>query len=208
VTPLAHFTAVWDRCAQLSALHGYLSKNVSGVLQPDELLRAEWVARLSALDLYIHELVAQLMLETFAGRCSKSPAYLKFQISTETVDRIRAAASPADAAAAFELDVRYQLSYLTFQDPEKIADAVRLCSTVELWNEVALKLGATPSTKVTKAKDLKKDLSLLVNRRNQIAHEGDLQPAIPREPWPICKNDLDFVEKKIESLVKAIDLVV
>jgi hypothetical protein len=208
VTPLAHFKAVWDRCAQLSSLHGYLAKNTSGVLQPDELLRAEWVARLSALDLYVHELVTQLMLDIFAGRRSKSPAYLKFQISTETVDRIRAAASPADAASAFELDVRYQLSYLTFQDPEKIADAVRLCSTVELWNEVALKLGATPATKVDKAKEHKRDLSLLARRRNQIAHEGDLQPAIPREPWPISKTDLEFVEKKINDLVTAIDLVV
>lgn len=65
--PLAHFESVWARCSQISALHAYLAKNVSAVLSPDELLRAEWVARLSALDLYIHELVAQSMVETFEG---------------------------------------------------------------------------------------------------------------------------------------------
>ena len=207
MTPIAHFEAVWNRCAQLSALHAYLAKNVSGVLQPDELLRAEWVARVSALDLYIHELVAQLMLEIFEGRRPASPAYLRFQISNETIDRIRAAATKSDAGAAFDLDVRQQLSYVTFQEPDKIADGVRLCSTIELWNEVALKLGATQATKADKAKDLKKDLSLVIRRRNRIAHEGDLQPSTLREPWPISKVDLTFVEGQIERLVRTIDAV-
>ena len=156
MTPIAHFEAVWNRCAQLSALHAYLANNVSGVLQPDELLRAEWVARLSALDLYVHELVAQRMLEIFEGRRSATPAYLQFRVSNESLERIRAAATRSDAASAYDLDIREQLSYLTFQDPEKIADGLRLCSPVELWNEAALKLGATQATKTIKAKDIKK----------------------------------------------------
>src|SRR6266480_4621025 len=101
MTPLAQFEAVWSRCAQLSALHAYLEKNVSSIMQPDELLRAEWVARVSALDLYIHELVAQTMLAIFEGRRPASPAYLKFQVSTESLNRIRAAATPSEAGAAF-----------------------------------------------------------------------------------------------------------
>lgn len=98
--------------------------------------------------------------------------------------------------------------YLTFQDPEKIADGVRLFSPIELWNEVALKLGATPATKIAKAKSLKKELSLVVRRRNNIAHEGDLQPLPPREPWPISQSDLKFVADLIEKVVRGIDAVV
>jgi hypothetical protein len=185
VTPIAHFETVWDRCAQLSALHAYLAKNVSSILPLDELLRAEWVARVSALDTYIHELVAQLMLATFEGRRPASPSYLKFQISNDTLYRIRAATTLSEASAGFDLEVRNQLSCLTFQDPDKIAGGVRLCSPIELWNEVALKLGATHAMKVEKAKSLKQALSLVVRRRNQIAHEGDVQPSPLREPWPI-----------------------
>jgi hypothetical protein len=192
----------------MSVLHAYLAGNVSGVLQPDELLRAEWVARLGALDLYIHELVAQLMLETFEGRRLATPAYLQFRVSHETLDRIRTAATPSDARAAFDLNIRQQLSFVTYQDPEKIAEGVRLCSAVELWNEVALRLGATHAMKVIKAKDLKKDLSILVGRRNRIAHEGDLQPSPLREPWPIAREDLIFVGERIETLVRAINSVV
>lgn len=199
---------VWNRCAQLSALHAYIERNVSSIMQPDELLRAEWVARVAALDLYVHELVAQSMLAIFEGYRATSPAYLRFQVSAETLSRIRAATTPSDASAAFDLYTRTCLSKLTYQAPDDIADGVRLCSTVELWNEVALKLGATPATKVDTAKALKTQLSLVVRRRNIIAHEGDLRQSPPREPWPISRTDLAFVADQIERLVRAIDAVV
>lgn len=208
MTPLAHFEAVWNRCAQLSALHAYIENNVSGILQPDELLRAEWVARVSALDLYVHELVAQRMLAIFEGLQPTSPAFLKFQVSTESLNRIRAATTPSEASAAFDLYVRTYLSRLTYQAPDDIADGIRLCSTIELWNEVALNLGATQPTKTARAKTIKTQLSLIVRRRNIIAHEGDLQQSPLREPWPISRADLAFVEAQIDQLVRSIDAVV
>lgn len=208
MTPITHFETVWNRCALLSTLHVFLENNVVGVLQPDELLRAEWVMRVSALDLYIHELVAQAMIASFEGRRPASPAYLKFQVSTETLNRIRAAESPSEASAAFDLYVRSYLSRVTYQSPDDIAEGVRLCSTVELWNEVALKLGATQATKSDSAKSLKTDLSLIVRRRNIIAHEGDLQQSPLREPLSINRADLTSVRDQIERLVRAIDDVV
>ena len=208
MTPLDHFEAVWERCAQLSALHAYLENNVTAILQPDELLRAEWVTRVSALDLYVHELVAQMMLETFEGRRPPNPAYLKFQVSTETLNRIREASTSSDARAAFDLYARSHLSRITFQFPDDIADGIRLCSPVELWNEVALVLGATPATRVREAKNLKIQLSLIVRRRNTIAHEGDLQQSSLREPLPINRADLGFVGDQIERIVRAINTVV
>lgn len=208
MTPLAHFEAVWSRCSQLATLHAFLDSNVTGILQPDELLRAEWVARVCGLDLYVHELVAQRMLEIFEGRRPPTAAYLKFHVSTETLNRIRAAAMLSEASSAFDLFVRTHLGRITFQFPEDIADGIRLCSTIELWNEVALVLGATPATKTNEAKNLKTQLSLLVRRRNSIAHEGDLQQSPPREPWPISRADLTFVGDQIERIVRAIDAAI
>ncbi len=207
MTPIALFDAVWGRCAHLSALHAYLAANVSKAVDPGELLRAEWAARVSALDLYFHELVAQRMLDIFDGLRPASPAFQKFQVSNETLDRIRSATSQSEARSAFDLDVRNQLSSQTFQDPEKIADGVRLFSTLELWNEVAMKLGATEPTKVARAKRLKTDLSLVVRRRNKIVHEGDLQPSSPREPWPVTQADVAFVSTIIDQVVRAVDSV-
>jgi hypothetical protein len=205
VTPLAHFDLVWSRSAELSVIQAYITNNVTGILSADELLRAEWATRISALDLYVHELVAQEMLATFEGRRPVSAAYQRFRISNETLDRIRAAITPSDASSAFDLEVRTQLDASSFQDPEKIAEAVRLISDIELWNEVALALGATQATKTTQAKTLKKDLSLMVQRRNKIVHEGDLQPSPPRLPWPISQADVAAVKQHVEAIVHAIN---
>jgi hypothetical protein len=177
-------------------------------MQPDELLRAEWVARVSALDLYVHERVAQEMLAIFEGWRSATPAYLRFQVSTETLNRIRAATTESEASAAFDLHVRSYLSRITYQAPDDIADGIRLCCEIELWNELALKLGATQATKADEARNLRKQLSLIVQRRNIIVHEGDLQQSPLREPWPISRSDLAFVSDQIERLVRAIDAVV
>lgn len=189
-------------------MHAYIAANVAKVVQPEEILRAEWVARVSALDLYVHEFVAQRMLAIFEGTRPKTPAFQAFRLPTETVDRIRAAATPVEASAAFDLEVRRQLGFTTYQDPEKIAEGIRLCSAVELWNSIALHQGATEPTKAELAKHLKRTLSAIVERRNKIAHEGDLQPSlIPVVPWPISQADLATVSAFIEKLVLSIDAV-
>jgi len=164
--------------------------------------------RISALDLYVHELVAQKMLAIFEKARQPTAAYLRFQISNETLDRIRAAATISDASSAFDLEVRSQLETRTFQSPDDIAEGIRLISDIELWNEVALRSGATATTKVSKAKLIKKDLSLMVRGRNKIVHEGDLQPSAPRTPWPIARADVAFVKSHVEQIVLAIDAVV
>lgn len=174
----------------------------------DEVLRAEWVARVSALDLYVHELVAQRMLMSFEGVLPRTPQFQAFQLPLETIDRIRAAPSPSSASAAFDLEVRQQLSLITYQDPEKIADGVRLCSGVELWNAVATHQGAAPAGKVAAAKKIRQQLRIIVDRRNKIAHEGDLQPTLPVTPWPISQADLAQVSTFIEGVVRSIDACV
>lgn len=209
MTPLNHFEAVWERCAHLSAMQAYLAANSVGALKPDELLRAEWVARVSALDLYVHELVAQRMLAVFEGSLPKTPAYITFMLPSETVDRIRHSATPSEASAAFDLEIRRQLGFLSYQYPDKIADGIRMCSSAELWNDIALHQGASQQNKTAQAKQIKRQLTTIVDRRNKIAHEGDLQPkALPITPWPISQGDLYIVSSVIEKIVRSIDACV
>lgn len=205
MTPIACFDSAWARCDQLGALYAYFAPRLTGALVPDELLRAEWVARVSALDMFVHELVAQRMVEVFEGRRRASGGYLRFQLSLETATRIRNAARNIDASAAFDLEVRQKLGFQSFQDPAKIADGIRLFSDCSLWKGVASFLGASVANQEAEAKDLKMGLSLIVERRNKIAHEGDLQPAIPRVPWPIAQSDLIYVKDTIGRIVRAID---
>lgn len=189
-------------------MHAYLNGQLTAALKPDELLRAEWVARVSALDLYVHELVAQQMSEIFGGTRSPSAGFLKFAVPNDVLLRIRAAGSQSAATSTFDLEVRSRLSIVTYQDPEKIAAGIRLVSDVELWNQIALQQGATPSTKDSTAKALKLDLSLIVERRNKIAHEGDLQPGAPRVPWSISRADLAHVARVVSGVVLSLESVV
>ena len=197
----------WARCDMLSAMQAYLANATTAALSTDELLRAEWVARVAALDLYVHELVAERMLEIFSGKRPATPAYSAFTISLSTLDRIQNAPSTYDANAAFDLEVRRQLGYITYQGHEAIANGVRLISTIELWNSVAIHLGATKATMQAKAKGLRGTLSVIVERRNKIAHEGDMTPVSPRTPWPISAGDVASVRTFIEQLVNAMEVV-
>jgi len=208
MTPIAYFNDIWQRCSEIEVLHGYLAGKLTPAMSADELLRAEWVARVSALDLYVHELVAQNMVKIFEGTRNSCPGFSKFRYSSDTLLRIKNAPTPADASAAFDLEVRSKLSRVTFQFPEDIAEGIRFVSARELWNDIALSKGATSATKSAQAKSLKRDLSLVVERRNKIAHEGDLQPSIPRTPWPISRADVSYAARLIEDLVRTIDGIV
>jgi hypothetical protein len=208
MTPKTYFDDVWQRCELFVALHGYVVANATGALQPDELLRAEWAARVSALDLYVHELVTKGLVEIFAGTRPVCPGFARFQISGEALMRIQAGTTSADRCAAFELEVRTRLSRATYQHPDDIADGIRMVSACALWNEVALRIGATPTTMIAMSADLRKHLAVIVDRRNKIVHEGDLQPTVPRTPWTIDRADLSQVTTFINDLVGAIDAIV
>jgi hypothetical protein len=207
VTPKTYFDDVWQRCELLAALHGYVAAHATAALQPDELLRAEWASRVSALDLYVHELVTMHLVGIFAGTRPMCPGFARFQVSGEALMRIQSASTPTECAAAFELEVRTRLSRITYQSPDDIADGIRMISPCSLWNEIALRLGATAITVTTVAGDIKKKLSVIVDRRNKIVHEGDLQPTVPRTPWVITRTDLIEVAAFIGSIVSSIDSI-
>ena len=74
---------------------------------------------------------------------------------------------------------------------------MRLFSPIELWNEVGARLQEDP-------KALKTQLNLIVDRRNKIAHEADVDPSYPGQRWPITPGDtedaLAFVERVGEAI--------
>jgi hypothetical protein len=204
MTPKDYFDEVWNRADLFTALHAYVTQNVAAVIQPDELLRAEWVMRVSALDLYVHEVVSQNLLKTFQGVRPICPGFSKLQISSDTMMRVHANGKGLVSDAAFDLEIRTRLSRATYQFPDDIADGIRLVSSIELWNEIAKHHGAAPADVKNDAASFRGQLTQIVNRRNKIVHEGDLQPTIPRMPWPISRTDVDHVKTTIQSVVDGI----
>jgi hypothetical protein len=207
MTPKSYFDDVWMRADLFGALHAYIANNVAAALDPTELLRAEWAMRVGALDLYVHEIVSQRLLEIFQGARPGCPGYSKIQISNDTLMRIHANGKGSVSDAAFDLEMQTRLSRLTFQLPDDIADGIRMVSSIELWNEIAKFYGAAGAPIKTAASVLKMELSQVVNRRHKIVHEGDLQPGTPRIPWPITRHDVDHVKTVILRIVNGIEAV-
>jgi|SRR5271154_5033494 len=103
MTPKTYFDDVWQRCELFVTLHAYMVHQTTAALQTDELLRAEWAARVSALDLYVHELVATQLIEIFSGARAICPGFGRLQVSGEAMMRIHAAMTPTDRVTAFDL---------------------------------------------------------------------------------------------------------
>ena len=187
-----------QRVRALGSIYQALNAQTTQALDLSDILRSEWVMAVSALDHYIHELVKLGMLEAYHGNRTQTDAFLRFQITmNSTLQAVRASGNDD----WLEGQIRSSHGHLSFQSPDKIADGVRLISGVPLWDEVASRLGTT-------SQDTREQLRLIVNRRNQIAHESDLDPSYPGILWPINPNMADDAVTFIENVAEAIYAVV
>lgn len=192
-TAIEAFRASIARVEQLGGLHDAILSLTTKAIDASDILRAQIVLGVSALDYYIHEITVRGMVMVFNGRRPATAAFRKYRISMDSV----IASSSNVGNSWFESDVRERNSFLSFQQPDKIADAIRLFSDVKLWQEVGQRM-AMPEI------DVKTRLKLIVDRRNKIAHEADMDPSYPCARWPITKHDVDgslqFISKLSESI--------
>ncbi len=181
------------RVREMVAIFQALSRQTTGVLDLTDILRAAVVALVSAFDYFIHEIVRVGILETASGTRVPSGKYSSFKISMATAVSFQGAIN----LSALEHEVRSQHGWLSFQEPDKVADAIRLVSDVKLWEVVGGRMGHTPQ-------GVKGMLKLIVDRRNKIAHESDMDPTAPGVRWPIdcvwVLDTIEFVEKLVEAI--------
>jgi hypothetical protein len=182
------------RARSLSGLAQSLAVLVTSAVDFSDILRAALVSGVSALDHFVHELVRIGMLEVHRGKRSATNAYLAFPLPLAATT-----AAIADTKNDDWLDqaVRDAHGWLTFQHPDKIADAVRLMSGVKLWEAVGAELGMP-------ARTVKTRLSAIVDRRNKIAHEADMDPTSPGTRWHIDQQQVDDALKFIEQVSSAV----
>ena len=148
----------------------------------------------SAMDRFVHEFARHGMLQSFTGARARTDAFQKFSVSLTGV--LTGFADPTRQDwLSNEIMARH--GWLAFQYPDRIADAVRLVSNVRLWERVGKLTGQN-------AKDVKRQVSLIVQRRNKIAHEADTNPSYPGTRWPIDEKMVDdsiaFIETVCEHI--------
>lgn len=184
------------RARSLAGLAQSLSNLTTPAVDLSDVLRASLVLAVSALDHFVHEFVRLGMLEVHRGNRPTTDAYLSFSVPMSA-----AREAIADTGRDDWLDqaIREAHNWQSFQHPDKIADAVRLMSDVKLWEQVAPELGMTGKT-------VKTQLSAIVDRRNKVAHEADMDPTNPGDRWPIneilVRDAIDFVERVAQAICK------
>lgn len=185
------------RVRALVSLHDYVRGALTSAIDTSDILRAAHVLSVSALDSYIHEIVRAALMDIYDGRRAGVRGYSRFRVNLGNFvghDDI------CSARTNIEGDIREQHGYLAFQHPDKIADAIRCISDVKLWDEVATRLNLP-------AKAVKERLILIVERRNKIAHEADIDPTYGTL-WPVHSNDMMGVIDFIDSIVSEIDEII
>lgn len=185
-----NFRANLNRIRELHLVLGAFRGSLTSAVDLSDILRAEVVLAVSSLDHFIHEITRLGMLECWQGRRSKTDAFNRFTFSVGLVTALTTAPDPVPLIDA---EIRTRHGYLTFQHPDKIAEAIRLISDVRLWEEVARRLGEQPAS-------VKTSLGLIVDRRNKIAHEADIDPSFPGTRWPIDDQLVVQIVDRLEEV--------
>ena len=186
------------RAGDLEGLAAALSVQTTKALDTSDLLRSCIVHAVSAFDHFIHEVTRIGMLEIAACQRPAPPAYKKFHISLGSLQML-VSASQSDRLAWLDAEIRSSMGWKSFQDPDKAAEAIRNISSKDLWREVGRKLSC---------QDVKSRIKLIVDRRNKIAHEADLDPTVPGMRWPIDAamviETLNFLDAVAEAIVEIV----
>ena len=183
------------RSRDLVAIFHSINVSTTEALEITDVLRASFVMSVSALDHFVHEIVRIGMLEAFRAERVRTSAFLRFQVTIGSV--LRSSGDPR-SEEWLEQEIRERHGYQSFEMPDRIADGIRLISDVTLWDEVARSTGK-------ERKEIRDNLSLIIQRRNKIVHEADITPDYARQRLSDLRSPID--EALVENTIQFISLV-
>jgi len=164
-----------------------------------DILRAQYVLAISALDMFIHDVIRIGMIEILQGNRKQTEEYQKFSVTMSLINF-------DERYGWFESEVRRRLGKETYQNPYQIFEGMKFVRDDKpksiresrLWKEIAEKIGKSN-------REIIDTLDAIVQRRNQIVHEADIKPT-PTMPglWEIeaatVTEMIDFIEKIVEAI--------
>lgn len=171
-----------SKSSELIVLFDYTNQNLQS-MNFDDLLRAHLVYSVSAFDKFMHDIVRVGMLEIFMNMRPSTSKYLKESIPIEVHNQITSSSSSLPPEIHFENEITRKLSFLSFQDPDKVADGLSyIWNEQHKWQRISDSMGLDMHTAKT-------TLKTIVARRNQIVHEADIDVSIGQK-YSIGKNDV------------------
>ncbi len=184
------FESSISQVSELLATHQYLHSDVINNVT-DNILRASLTMLVSAIDTSVHELIISAVL--FELKENKSI----FNLDNIKVGLITSKELDVDARLRLiESDLRRQFSKESYQSSTNIENALAKIGIKKIWKKMSSTLNKSPE-------DIKIKLDLLVRRRNQIVHEGDLDHL--HNIREIFREDLDdsfaFTKELVNGMI-------
>lgn len=148
----------------------------------------------SAFDTYVHSVVINKIINKYFSQ--NSTIDINIDVPLSLVYRMKNSSINMQKEL-LENYLAKKLSKDSFQSPKSIEYAYSLLQIDHLWSKLSVKLNM-------RAEDIKNKLSLIVNRRNKIAHESDWNKII-RKYEEINLEIVLECQLFIENMVKALD---
>jgi len=160
---LKTFQACIDRCQHMLELYNWLEINTSGALYKDDLLRSCYVLGVSGLDSLFVELCTNRFLRICEGEIPKTGSFAKIKLDAQSVLEGR------HCSEILKESYYKTIIHRSYQHPEQIRKYVKEIYDGDFWKDVAREMGYYK-------KDVEGILENIVERRNRIAHAGDVDP--------------------------------
>lgn len=180
----------------LSKIYVYLSRNNVCVADISMLLRSEYVLLVSAFDNYLHQIVRRKFVKDFFdGGVNLG----KLQLSVDVAHELFNVCERYEGEIILRNALKKTLGDKSFQAPIAVEWALGLINIHSIWK----KMGKYNNMS---GKDNKNKMALIVQRRNQIAHEFDIDyngelRDIELDTINDCKNFLSCLVDCIDGLI-------
>ena len=169
---------------EMLAIHRYLNGSALDKL-PDHLLRSSLMMAVSAVDTLVHEIVINAIIYEFIERKNK------FNINNIIIELNTFKAGDDIQLSLIEGNLRRQYAKQSFQSARQIEGALASVGIKKIWSRLSSSLGQSPE-------EIKLRINVIVRRRNQIVHEGDLD--LLHELHEICRSDIEDSIRFYKSL--------
>lgn len=180
---------------EIQRIYDYLKNQENTDLDLSELLRAEIALVVSALDCFIHDIVKLGTIQIYSGERNFTPKVFQPEFETRKFINLLTK-SKEKQIQELETAITGKNKTSAFQKSEMIAKALLTIGIENVWTTLAGKLGRTTAI------EIKKELDVIIDRRNLIVHEGDIAPNGSKHSI----NELDVIKnvKFIHDLCFAI----
>jgi hypothetical protein len=182
-----------DRAHTLRLIHEHLIKFAPPALDCSDILRASLVMAVSSFDLYMHDIFREEVIHRLKEKRNVFYLRIPFELLIANND---------DQIVNIDNTIRTENSFKSFVAPDKLAECLRAFMECP-WDQIAIFHGEPAAI-------CKAQLKSIVDLRNRIAHEADINPTYAGiDLWPIYVADVersvDFLRSLATAIAKAID---